>query len=200
MSQVLVQLETHPGNAKTSRLVIAEDSISINGQGYGWHSIDKIMYRAVDHYQSAAYQGTTFTVGVGSGGQKSIFTLRAQPTSFWKPRIDHEARSGQHEAWKSAVEILDARVGVPIAAHAVATVHQGGSTELAGLHLDPQGVHKRGLLSKTIAWPEVAGTQIRQSYFCVLARAGAKTKPKIQILRDGWNVVLLPRVIATLSP
>jgi hypothetical protein len=97
------------------------------------------------------------------------------------------------------VEILDSRAGVPIAAHAVATVHQGGSTELAGLHLDPQGVHKRGVFSKSIPWPEVAGTEIRQSYFCVLAHAGTKTKPRIQILREGWNVVLLPRVIATLS-
>jgi len=199
VSQVLVQLEVHPGNPKTSRLVITDDGITIDGKGFGWPSIDRIRYSAVDHYQSAAYQGTTFIVAVGGAGQQATFTLQANPTSFWKPEINHEARSGQHEAWKTAVEILDAQSGVPIATRAVATVRQGGTAELAGLHLDPQGVHKRGVFSKSIPWPEVAGTDIHLSYFRVLARAGTKTKPRIQIPRGDWNIVLLPRVIAALS-
>jgi hypothetical protein len=199
VSQVLVQLESHPGKPKTGRLVITEQGVAINDKSFGWAEIDKILYSAIDMYQSAAYQGTTFTVGVGSPAQKATFSMEARPTSFWKPEVDHNARSGQHEAWKNAVEVLDARVGVPIATHAVATVRQGGTAELAGLHLDPQGVHKRGLMTKSIPWPEVAGTEVRQSYFCVLARSGEKAKPRIQIIRSGWNVVLLPRVIATLS-
>jgi hypothetical protein len=199
VSRVLVQLEVKPGDPKTSRLVITDDGISINDKGFGWGSVDKILYRAVDHYQSAAYQGTTFTIGAGDVNQKAVFTLRANPTSFWKPEIDQDKRTEQHEHWKAAVEILDAQVGVRLAAHAVVTVRQGGTAKFAGLHLDPQGVHKRGVFSKSIAWPEVAGTEIRQSYFCVLARHGEKTKPRIQILRDGWNVVLLPRVIGALS-
>jgi hypothetical protein len=46
-----------------------------------------------------------------------------------------------------------------------------------------------------VAWSEVAGTRSGSPYFSVLARKGAKEKPKIQVNSGLWNQVLLGRVI-----
>ena len=73
-----------------------------------------------------------------------------------------------------------------------------------GARPGPDGGHegnpaKAGLFSKSIAWPQVAGTEVRSPYFRVLVRAGDKTKKGLEIPNVGWNVVLLPRVIKLLS-
>jgi hypothetical protein len=83
--------------------------------------------------------------------------------------------------------------------NAVTTVLQGGTIEFGGLRMDVEGVHKGGIFSKSLPWKDVAGTEVRHPYFRVLVRAGDKTKKGLEIANGGWNVVLLPRVIKTLS-
>jgi hypothetical protein len=53
--------------------------------------------------------------------------------------------------------------------------------------------------ARSVAWRDIAGTEVRNPYFRVLVRMGDKTKKGLEIPNGGWNVVLLPRVIQALS-
>jgi hypothetical protein len=200
MAGVLLQVQAVPGNAKKAVLTMTETGLDISGVSFSWPEIDRVRYSAVDRHINGGYMGTTFTIAVGNAAKKNMtFMLDSGTTGALKTKIDHERRDRNKAEWIKAVEILEDRVCVPLIASTVTTVLQGGSAEMGGLTLDPRGVHKGGLFSKSIAWPEVAGTEVRHPYFRVLIRAGNKTKKGLEIPQVGWNVVLLPRVIKLLS-
>jgi hypothetical protein len=68
-----------------------------------------------------------------------------------------------------------------------------------GLRLAPGGVHKGGIFAKSVAWQDVAGTEVKSPYLRVLARRGDKTRKAVEIQHNTWNAVLLPRVLDTLA-
>lgn len=206
-SNLPLEIETHPGNERTGRLLMTDEGVSIkpigkpgNDRWFAWNEIERVQYAAVDHYRSAQYLNTTFTIGVGNANDKASFSLMANATSFFNPEMDVAKRSTFRDLWGQAVDVLDTRVCIPMIDAILATVHGGGTAEVAGVLVDRDGLHKSGRLgSKSLGWHEAAGTEVRNSEFLILAREGSKTKPRIRLTRDGWNVVLLPRVIAALS-
>src|SRR5690349_3898410 len=200
MAGVLLQVQAVPGNTKKAVLTMTDAGLDVSGVSFGWPEIDRVRYSAVDRHINGSYMGTTFTIAVGNAAKKqTTFMLDSGTTGALKTKIDHERRDRNKAEWIKAVEILEDRVCVPLIAATVTTVLQGGSTQMSGLTLDPRGVHKAGLFSKSIAWPQIAGTEVRSPYFRVLVRAGDKTKKGLEIPNVGWNVVLLPRVIKLLS-
>jgi len=201
MTGVLLQIQAVPGNSKKLVLTMTEAGLDISGVTFSWDEIDRVRYGAVDRHINGGYMGTTFTIEVGNAAKKKQhFILDSGTTGPLKTRIDHERRDRNRAEWVKAVEILEDRVCVRLATEAMTTVLQGGTTEFAGLRLDPQGVHKGGLFSKSVGWRDIAGTEAKFPYFRILARAGDKTKKAIEIPHGGWNMVLLPRVIDALIP
>lgn len=200
MADVLLQVEAVPGNTRKAVLTMTEGGLDISGVRFSWPEVDRVRYSAVDRHINGGYMGTTFTIAVGNAAKKKMtFMLDSGTTGALKTKVDHERRERNKAEWIKAVEILEDRVCVPLIATTVTTVLQGGSTEMGGLTLDPRGVHKAGLFSKSVGWREVAGTEVRHPYFRVLVRAGDKTKKGLEIPNVAWNVVLLPRVIKVLS-
>jgi hypothetical protein len=200
MAGVLLQVQAVPGNAKKAVLTMTDAGFDVSGVGLSWPEIVRVRYSAVDRHINGSYMGTTFTIVVGNAVKKQLtFMLDSGTTGALKTKIDHERRDRNKAEWIKAVEILEDRVCVPLIASTVTTVLQGGSAEMSGLTLDPRGVHKAGLFSKSVAWRDVAGTEVRHPYFRVLVRVGDKTKKGLEIPNAGWNVVLLPRVIKLLS-
>jgi hypothetical protein len=200
MAAVLLQVQAVPGNTKKAVLTMTDAGFDVSGVSLSWLEIDRVRYSAVDRHINGGYMGTTFTIEVGNAAKKkTTFMLDSGTTGALKTKIDHERRDRNKAEWIKAVEILEDRVCVPLIAATVTTVLQGGSTELGGLTLDARGVHKPGLFSKSVAWPQVARTEVRHPYFRVLVRAGDKTKKGLEVPNGGWNVVLLPRVITMLG-
>jgi len=200
MTGVLLQVQAVPGNTKKAVLTMTDAGLDVSGVGLSWPEIDRVRYSAVDRHINGSYMGTTFTIAVGNAAKKQVtFMLDSGTTGALKTKIDHERRDRNKAEWIRAVEILEDRVCVPLIAATVTTVLQGGSAEMAGLTLDPRGVHKGGLFSKSVAWGDFAGTEVRHPYLRVLIRAGEKTKKGLEIPNAGWNVVLLPRAIRMLS-
>jgi hypothetical protein len=200
---VLLDLLAKPDKADSMRLVMSAEGIRIGteraSEAFRWDEIDKVAYRAVDHHINGSYMNTTFTIEVGSGKRTARFELYSSTTGLLRTKVDTEKRDANQQKWREAVEILEDRVCLRIAAEAVATVLSGGSTSLGGVRLDRAGIHKDGLFRKTVAWSEVAGTRNGSPFFSVLARKGTKEKPKIQVNAGQWNQVLLGRVISAIA-
>jgi len=201
MPGVLLEVESVPGNRDRLVLTMTEGGLDVSGVTFGWSEIDRVRYGIVDRHVNGAYLGTTFVIEVGNAANKKMrFSLDSGTTGALKAKVDHERRDRNRVEWVKAVEILDDHVSIRLVADAVATVRGGGVTEFAGLRLDPQGIHRSGLLrSSSVAWTEIAGTETRHPYLHILSHANGRPKTAIKVPRDGWNVVLLPRVIAALS-
>jgi hypothetical protein len=134
--------------------------------------------------------GTTFTVAVRGATRKEIRFLLDSGT---KGALKHKV------GFENAVTLFEERVGNRLVSEAVTAVRSGGMTELGGLRLDPEGVHRPGLFRKSARWDEIVGTDVKHAYLRVLVRKGEQTKKAMDVHRYGWNAVLLPRVIAILA-
>jgi hypothetical protein len=200
MARVLLEVEARPDKQNSARLVMTDEGISANNVSFRWEEIDRVNYSAVDNHVNGSYMGTTFTITVGNSSKKAIFMLNSRTKGFLLAQIDHERRDRNREQWTRAVEVLVERLCVRLIGEAVATVHEGGTAELAGVQINRDGVHMGRLFRKTITWQEIAGTEIRNMYLAVMARKGDKTKARIQVPRAAWNAVLLPHVINALMP
>ncbi len=202
MTQVLLDVLARPDKpAKSARLVLTDEAITVNDRAFAWPAIDKVDYSAIDHYTNGAYQHTTFTITVGTPDrQKATFQMISGTTGFLKGTIDHEKRDRNRELWSQAVDILLERVAARIVGQAIAAVEQGGAIELGGVRIDRQGLHKGTVFKKSIQWDQVAGTEIKYGYHRIMAYHGDKTKPRIQVPRGTWNAVLLPAVIRVFAP
>jgi hypothetical protein len=198
VTQILLELEARPGKKRTARLVITDEGVDIDGTAFRWQEISRVLYRAVDQHVNGAYLHTTFTVGVGDPKRTAMFMMISGTTGPLKTRVDHDTRTAYHQRWGHAVDLIDQHAGLRVATDVISTVRQGGSAELSGLRLDPQGVHKSGLFRKSIAWPDFAGTRREPVYLHLLARNGEKSKSRIQVPNGAWNVALLPRVLESL--
>jgi hypothetical protein len=200
MANILLEVEAVPGNRQKLVLTMTDEGIDISGTSFGWPEINRVRYRAVDRYHNGSYMGTTFSIAVANTADESKgFVLESSTTGFLKGKIDHERRDRNRVEWGKAVDILEERVCVRLMTEALATVLEGGAVEFAGLRLDPQGIHKDGFFSKSVAWQDVAGTKNENSYLRILARKGNKTKKVIELHHGNWNVVLLPRMINALT-
>jgi hypothetical protein len=198
VTQTLLELEARPGKKRSARLLITDEGVDVNGTAFRWPDITRVLYRAIDQHVNGAYLHTTFTIGVGDARRTADFMMISGTTGALKTKIDHATRSAFHEQWGRAVELIDQRAGVRLATDLIGAVRRGGSAELSGLRLDPQGVHKGGLFRKSIAWSDYAGTKREPVYLHLLARNGDKTKSRIQVPNGAWNVALLPRVLEVL--
>jgi hypothetical protein len=201
MSGVLLVVESVPGNRGKRVLTMTEAGIDVSGTSLGWAEIDRVQYGVLDLYANGGYVNTTFIIKVGNAARKKVlFTLKSGLTGPLKKWIDTERRERNRAEWVEAVQILDQRVCIRLVTEVVTTVQGGGTTEFAGLRLDPQGLHKRGLLRSTsVAWDDIAGTETRDTFLCILKRARGRAKIAIHLEQDGWNVVLLPSVIAAMT-
>jgi hypothetical protein len=201
MSGVLLVVESVPGNRGKRVLTMTEAGIDVSGTSLGWAEIDRVRYGVLDLYANGAYVNTTFIIKVGNAARKKVlFTLKSGLTGPLKKWIDTERRERNRAEWVKAVQILDQRVCIRLVTEVVTTVRGGGTTEFAGLRLDPQGLHKRGWLRSTsVAWHDIAGTETRDTSLCILKRASGRAKIAIHLEQDGWNVVLLPSVIAAMT-
>jgi hypothetical protein len=201
MPVVLLEVESVPGNRNKLVLTMTEDGLDISGVSFGWAEIDRVRFGAVDRHVNGAYLGTTFAIEVGNAAKKRMrFALDSGTTGALKTKVDHERLDRNRAEWVKAVEILDERVCIRLVKEAVTTVRGGGTTEFAGLRLDPQGVQRGGLLrTSSVAWTDIAGTETRHPYLHILSHAHGRPKTAIKVVRDGWNVVLLPRLITALS-
>jgi hypothetical protein len=201
MSGVLLEVESVPGDRRKRVLTMSEGGLDVSGTSFGWAEIDRVQYSAVDRYVNGAYLGTTFTIKVGNAAKKKVwFTLNSGMTGPLKTQIDYQRRDRNRAEWVKAVEILDRCVSIRLIMDAVTTLRGGGTIEFAGLRLDPQGIHKSGLLrTKSVAWNDISGTETRSEYLCIFSKARGRVKNAIQRELDGWNVVLLPRVITAMT-
>jgi hypothetical protein len=203
MTGVLLDVASKPDKVDPIRLVMTEDRIRIgnerSSESFTWAEIDRVGYAAVDHHVNGSYMNTTFTIKVGNGTRDASFQLYSSTTGALKHKVDTVKREANQEQWRQAVGILEDRVCVRLATEAVAAVLRGGSIEMGGVRLDPQGVHKGGLFKKVVLWSEVAGTRNGSPYFSVLARKGTKETAKIQVNTGQWNQVLLNRVINAIA-
>ncbi|WP_426503343.1 hypothetical protein ACPPVO_37705 [Dactylosporangium sp. McL0621] len=200
VTQVLLELLAKPGKARTARLTITDEGVDVNGDGFRWGEITRIQYRAIDQHVNGAYMHTSFTLGVGDARHAATFMMFSGTTGALKTKVDHATRTAFHERWARAADLLEHRAGVRLAADAVAAVHGGDAAEMAGLRLDGAGVHKGGLFRRSIAWAEYAGVRREPMYLHLLARRGDKAKSRIQVHNGAWNVTVLPRVLAALTP
>jgi hypothetical protein len=200
MTGVLLQVHTAPGKKHGLVLTLTEDAIELAGKSLRWSEVDRVKYGAVDKHVNGAYIGTTFSIDVGSAAKKYVqFGLYSGTTGLLGGRVDTENRDRNRADWIRAVEILEAKVCVRLIADAVLAVRQGRTVEFAGLRLAPDGVHKGGIFAKSVAWQDVAGTEVKSPYLRVLARRGDKTRKAVEIQHNTWNAVLLPRVLDTLA-
>ncbi|MEV4318194.1 hypothetical protein [Actinocrispum sp. NPDC049592] len=202
MTQVLLDVLARPDKPqKSARLVMTDQAMVFTDRTIAWPNIDKVDYSAIDHYTNGAYQHTTFSITVGTPDrQKAGFQMISGTTGFLRGRIDHEKRDRNRELWSQAVDILLERVATRIVSQAISAVEHGGATELGGVRIDRQGLHKGTLFKKSIEWDQVAGTEIKYGYHRIMAYHGEKTKPRIQVPRGTWNAVLLPAVIRVFAP
>ncbi|MGN9913813.1 hypothetical protein ACTMTJ_40390 [Phytohabitans sp. LJ34] len=201
MTGALLQIDTAPGKKYGLVLTLTEDAIDLGGKSLRWSEIDKVRYGAVDKRVNGAYIGTTYTIDVGSAAKKYVqFSLYSGTTGLLGGRVDTDNRDRNRADWLRALEIVDARVCVRLVSAAVRSVRQGQEVEFAGLRLTPDGVHKGGIFRRSVAWGDVAGTEVKHPYLRVLARDGGKTKKALEILNNTWNAVLLPRVLDALTP
>jgi len=199
MSGVLIEIQSVPGNPRKLVLTMTDDGLDISGVSFRWAEIDRVKYSAVDRHLNGAYMGTTFAIEVGNAAKRRMrFALDSGTTGALKSKVDEARRDRNQSEWTRAVEILESRVCVRLAHEAVATVRRGGVAELGGLRLDDRGVHKPGVFSKSVAWPDVAGTAVKHPYFQVTTAAGGPVRKALEVPNDGWNVVLLARVINAL--
>jgi hypothetical protein len=198
---ILLVVESVPGNPRRLVLTMTEHGIDVSGRSLAWQEIDRVRYSAVDNHINGAYMGTTYTVAVGGPAKRElVFMLNSGTTGPLKSRVDHERRDRNRAEWVKAVEILEERVCVRLMTQVVTAVLGGGAVMFAGLRLDGYGVHKSGLFSRSVTWPEIAGTDVHYGYLRVLAKRAGKPKKVLEIPRASWNAVLLGRVISTLSP
>jgi hypothetical protein len=199
VSPILLDVLAQPDKPKSPRLVMADDTISIDGTQLTWAEIDRVAYSAVDHYTNGMYQYTRFAVAAGSGARKATFNLTSSTKGLIKGGIDTQQRDRNREQWTRAVEILEERACVRLIGEAVTTVLQGGTIEVAGLRLDPDGIHQGKVFRKSVRWSEVAGTREKHPYLWVQARRGEKTKSALMIMNGIYNAVLVPRVVSSLA-
>jgi hypothetical protein len=178
---------------------MTEAGFDVSGASIAWHEISQIRYSAVDHYLNHHYMGTTLTVAVAGSGKRRVRFKMESGTNAYMRRVDPGRRDRNRAEFEKAVAVLDERVGNRLVSEAVTAVRAGGTAELGGLRLDPQGAHKPGLLRKSVRWHEVAGTDVNDLNLMVLVRNGDRVKKAIAVPRNGWNVVLLPRVIGILA-
>jgi hypothetical protein len=198
VSELLLELEAKPGKARTARLVITDDGVEVSGTAFPWTDISRLVYRAVDQHVNGSYMHTSFTIGVGDARRTATFMMFSGTTGPLKTRIDHVTRTAHHERWGQAVDLIEQRAGLRMVADAVTTVHGGGTIEMAGLRVDPLGVHKGGLFRKSIAWPQYAGVRRESVYLHLLVNRDGKAKSRIQVPNGAWNAALLPRVLQAL--
>ncbi|MGI5243895.1 hypothetical protein [Dactylosporangium sp. CA-139066] len=198
VSELLLELEAKPGKARTARLRITGDGVEVNGAAFAWPEISRLLYRAVDQHVNGAYLHTSFTIGVGDARRTATFMMFSGTTGPLKTRVDHATRTAFHERWAHAVDLIEQHAGLRLVADAVTTVHRGGTTEMAGLRLDPAGVHKGGLFRRSIAWPAYAGVRRENAYLHLLALRDGRARSRIQVPNGTWNAPLLPRVLQAL--
>jgi hypothetical protein len=196
VAEFLLDIESRPGHPKTTHLNITDSGLTFPGDvTFAWTEIDRVTYTAVDRYLNGGYMGTTFTIGAGSPTKKATFTINSGLTGALRSKVDEDARNRDYNRWISAVNIVEDRVCARLISEAVATVHRGGTAEVAGLKIDRQGVRKDGLFGKSLTWPEYAGTEVKAGYLMLLARDGSKVKMRLQVPRGAWNAVLLPQLL-----
>jgi len=188
-------VESVPGNPRKVVLTISDSGFEVSGSTIGWDEIKRVRYLAVDSRVNGSYLGTAYTVAVGTAAKRQLsFTLNSGTTGALKSKIDHERRERNRVEWSRAVELVEERAGLRIMTDAAAAVLQGGAVDFAGLRLDPHGIHKRGLFTKSVSWHELTGTEVLNHYIHV--RRG--TRSAIQVPRHAWNAVLLSRVVGIL--
>lgn len=193
-----LDFEIRPG-VERSRLLMTEDGVSFGGLSHRWADVDRVRYSNTEKRINGAYMGTNYVLEVAGPGAKSVILMLTSGTSgLMGMRVDTAKRDSNHVVWSRAVEIIDANAGRRLVADVVRTVRDGRSAEFAGLRFDRHGVHKAGLFKKSLSWVDIAGTRVENSEVAVLIRKGAGVKPGFKIMRGGWNVVYVPRVIATL--
>jgi hypothetical protein len=192
---VLLMVESVPGNARKAVLTMTDAGFEVSGSTIGWDEIDRVRYLAVDSHVNGSYLGTAYTVAVGTAAKKHLsFTLNSGTTGALKSKVDHERRERNRVEWSRAVELVEERAGLRIMTDAAAAVLNGVAVDFAGLRLDRQGIHKRGLFSKTVEWADLTGTEVVNHFIHI--RRG--TRSVIQVPRHAWNAVLLGRVVSTL--
>jgi hypothetical protein len=200
MTGVLLEIHTAPDKKHGLVLTLTDETFDFSGKSIRWSEIDRVRYGAVDKRVNGAYIGTTYTIEVGTAAKKYIqFSLYSGTTGLLSGRVDSENRDRNRANWLKVLEVLEARACARLVSEAVQAVRQGRAVEFAGLRLTPDGVHKGGILRKSVAWRDVAGTEVRHPYLRVLARDGAKTKKAMEILNSTWNAVLLPPVMDALA-
>lgn len=199
MPRVLLELEARPRKSRTARLVMTDEGITINDEAFRWAAIDRVYYRAVDHYLNGGYQRTTFTIMVGTASRKATFVLISGTTGALKTKIDHAKRDENQGHFREAVGILNERLCARLIEDLVTTVLRGDTLEIAGLRIDRQGIHQGKVFHKSVPWPEIAGTDLKSPYLMILARQGTATKPRLKVIPAKWNAVLLPYVITALT-
>ncbi|MGI8329268.1 hypothetical protein ACRYCC_04840 [Actinomadura scrupuli] len=200
MAAVLLKVESSPGDRNTRVLTMTDEGLDVSGVSFAWPEIDRVRYGAVDSYVNGGYVGTTYRIEVGNAARKKTrFKLTSRTTGVLKNKIDHERRERNRAEWIKAVEILEERVCGRLAAEAVMTVRGGGTAECAGVRLDPQGVRRSGPFGRSVAWQDIAGTEVKHPYVRIFARRGEQPKKAIKVPIGTWNAVLLPRVIEALS-
>ncbi|MGI5519883.1 hypothetical protein ACQEUX_02870 [Micromonospora sp. CA-259024] len=175
------------------------DGLTINGVSFGWTEIGRVGYHASDIYVNGAYMGAVFVIRVGTAAATAVFRLDSRTTGAVKINRNYEQRDHHQAQWTKAVNILEEKVCGRLISAAVATVQRGGTANISGLRIDPHGVHKGRLFSKSLAWQDFAGTDKRNEYFVVLAHRDGKEKPAIKVPVNGWNGVLIPRIITELA-
>ncbi|HTJ39014.1 MAG TPA: hypothetical protein VL738_37780 [Dactylosporangium sp.] len=199
MTQLWLELEARPGRARTARLTITDEGVSVSGSAFRWPDITRVLYQAVDQHVNGAYLHTSFSIGVGDARRTATFMMFSGTTGPLKTRVDHATRNAYQEQWGRAVDLVVQHAGERVVTEAVLAVRGGAAVEMSGLRLDPQGIHKGGLLRRTIAWPEYAGVRRENSYLHLLAHHGEKERSRIQVPNGAWNVALLPRVLQALT-
>lgn len=191
--------EATPGYER-SRLRMTEEEVSFGGFTHRWADVDRVRYSSTERRVNNAYMGTDHAFDIGGPTAKAIiFKLSSGTTGMLGMRADTTKRDTNQVVWSRAVEIIDANAGRRLVDDVVRTVRGGGSVEFAGLRFDRHGVHKGGLFKKSLSWVDIAGTRLQNAELAVLIRKGSATRPGIKIMRGGWNVVYVPRLIARLT-
>jgi hypothetical protein len=188
-------VEAVPGNPHKLVLTLTDAGLEVSGAKLDWDEIQRVRYMAVDNHVNGSYLGTTFTVAAGNGAKKQLsFSMSSGTTGMLKSKIDTDRRDRNRGEWLRAVEIVEEQAGLRIMTDAATGVLQGRPIDFAGLRLDGQGIHRRGLFTKTVTWSELSGTQVLNQFIHVYRGR----KSAIQVSRSAWNAVLLGRVVDSL--
>lgn len=180
-------MSTH--TAPRHHLTVEPGGMVIGNVSFPYDRIERLAYWTAVRRRNGAYLGRSFSIKLDDGERHA-----------WAIEETNEHDDGlaaAHDRWAVAVGLLRSTVLPRLVIRSVDTIASGGRVRFGSYVADLRGLRALVTLAPPVAWDRIVGTSHDQGVMrLVVGRPDGTTKARLSIAPSGWNVPLLPEVIA----